>query len=309
MPGTVSGGSHLEFEKLETLPEAGGMRQPAKRLPSVPSAIGADNLEELSAIQPVEEAALLARREPPEESTPAVQISVHTIQDLLDLLKTGLPAVAAEGGIYRVQHHAFDGPPGRDSDLRRLAAAVIGGLATEGPLDHGRPLQRLPDSEPLRMLACGIDLDAMQAGSEETDEAPEPFSAELDCLCRMTDALGAALLLRDLSGGYQPRQVTGILRCSAERLTFASGDPVTTRYLARRVALIASGSLRLLDGIEGRFAGPARARIGRLAFLPAWAEGKLAYLLLTATDGVSPWDVHAITLQLGLVSMPGQPSP
>ena len=309
MPGTVSGGSHSEFEQLETLPEAGGMQQPVKSQPSAPSAIRADNLEELSAVQPADESELPAWNESAEASTPTVHVSVHTIRDLLDLLKTGLPTVAAEGGIYRVQRHAFGGPPGRDSGLRRLAAAVIGGPAPEGPLDHGRLPQLLPDGEPLRMLTCGVDLDVMQAGSEVADEASEPFRAALNSLCRMTDALGAALLLRDRSGGYRPRQVTGILRCSAERLTFASGDPVTARYLARRVALIAAGSLRLLGGIESHFVGPARTRIGRIAFLPAWADGRPAYLLLTAMDGVGPWDVHSITLQLGLVPAAGPPPP
>ena len=130
----------------------------------------------------------------------SAHVSVHTIRDLLDLVATDLPAVAVEGGIFRVQPHAYDGFLGRDPGLSRLAAAVIGDSATDRRLDDGVVPVRPQDCEPLPLFARGIDLDAFRAGQGK-DEAEERFRGTLNRLCRRTDALGAALLVRDRSGG------------------------------------------------------------------------------------------------------------
>ena len=306
--GSPSGGAPPEFEKLEELPAVGGVRKPAELRAITPSAADSEQLEELPMVEQSKGSVRPERDASRKRARPAAHVSVHTIRDLLDLVATDLPAVAAEGGIFRVQPHAYDGFLGRDPGLSRLAAAVIGDSATDRRLDDGVVPVRPQDCEPLPLFARGIDLDAFRAGQGK-DEAEERFRGTLNRLCRRTDALGAALLVRDRSGGYRPSQVHGILRRSADRLAFASDDPVSARYLARRVALIAAGPPRLLTGMEARFSGPASTRISRLALLPAQADGMPAYLLLTAPDGDSAWDVHTLVLRLGLVGVEERPPP
>ena len=290
------------IEGLETLPAVGNVPDPLRPLPPVPGSPGDERLEELPVADESDPF------EPPKRSgrfraSESARVGLHTIRDLLDLISSDLPVVAVEGGVYRIQQHAYGGAGRRDPGLHRLAAAVIGvSAADEQPAD-GR------DREPLRLLASGVDLDAF-AGDAADEEAEggwaEAFSGALIRICRRAGAVGAALMVRDASGAYQPRRAVGLLRRSAGRLAFASDDTVTTRYLARRIALIADGPLRLISGIDERFADGARERIGRFAFLPARACGRPAYLLLAARASGGPWDAAPLAARLGLVSA-GQP--
>lgn len=294
-PGTADGDRPPEFEELETLPAAGGDRYPAMRPALALPARGVERVEELEALPTVEE---------PDAAERPERLDLHTIRELFDLVADDSPAVAAEGGIYRVQRHAYgrSGGGGRDPGLRRLAAAVIGG----SPRSPGAPA-RSPDGEPLRLLLGGIDLDAFAAGSAA--DAAEPFNRALNRLCRRAKAIGAALLLRESSGGYRARQVTGILRRSAGRLTYAPDDPVAARYLTRRVTVIAVGSPYRLAGMAERLPAAARSRIARLALLPAQAGGRPAYLLLAAADDGRAWDAPTLAARLGLVRAAGSGTP
>ena len=310
MLGKASGGRRSGFEKLETLPETGSVQQRIKDPFSVPLTDGADELEELAMVQPVGASEGPVSSEPMEVFAPALQVNMYTIRNLLDLLTTGLSTVAPEGGIYRVQKHAFGGPPGRDPGLRRLAATVMGGPVSKKRLWADSLFsQRLPVSKPIRVFPRGIDLDTIQVRAKGPEDEAEPYRYVLNGFCRMTGALGAALLLQDGSGSYGPGQVTGILRRSAGRLVFGILNSMNTKYLSMRVVLIVEGALNLLSGMEDRLVGSARNRISRLAFLPAWGNGRSAYLLLTATGGSDPWDVKAIGLKLGLVPAPGTIDP
>ncbi len=283
MVAGTAGGGPQEFEELEALPAACGVRRAAMRQPPAAPGRSVEAVEQpLEELPAVEESDAAGRPE---------QLGVHTIPDLFDLIGDDPPAVAAEGGVYRVQRHAYGRSAGRDPGLRRLAAAVIG----------GSPARR-QDDEPLRLLAGGIDLDAFVAGAapDDADEA-EPFNRALHRLCRRANALGAALLVREPSGGYRARQVTGILRRSAGRLAFARDDPVAARYLERRVALIAGGPPRLLAGTVDRLPAAARGRIARVALLPAQTGGSPAYLLLAASDDGRAWNAPTLVARLGLV--------
>lgn len=296
-PGTADGDRPPEFEELETLPAAGGDRYPAMRPALALPARGVERVEELlEALPAVEE---------PDAAERPERLDLHTIRELFDLVADDSPAVAAEGGIYRVQRHAYgrSGGGGRDPGLRRLAAAVIGGSPPRSP---GAPA-RSPDGEPLRLLPDGIDLDAFAAGSAA--DAAEPFTRALNRLCRRAKAIGAALLVRESSGGYRARQVTGILRRSAGRLTYAPADPVAARYLTRRVTVIAVGSPYRLAGMAERLPAAARSRIARLALLPAQAGGRPAYLLLAAADDGRAWDAPTLAARLGLVRAAGSGTP
>lgn len=294
-PGTADGDRPPEFEELETLPAAGGDRYPAMRPALALPARGVERVEEeLEALPTVEE---------PDAAERPERLDLHTIRELFDLVADDSPAVAAEGGIYRVQRHAYgrSGRGGRDPGLRRLAAAVIGGSPPRSP---GAPA-RSPDGEPLRLLLGGIDLDAFAAGSAA--DAAEPFTRALNRLCRRAKAIGAALLVRESSGGYRARQVTGLLRRSAGRLTYAPDDPVAARYLTRRV--IAVGSPYRLAGMAERLPAAARSRIARLALLPAQAGGRPAYLLLAAADDGRAWDAPTLAARLGMVRAAGSGTP
>lgn len=295
-PGTADGDRPPEFEELETLPAADGDRCPAMRPALARPARGVERVEELLELPAVEESAAAERPE---------RLDLHTIRELFDLVAADSPAVAVEGGIYRVQRHAYgrSGGGGRDPGLRRLAAAVTGGSSPRGP---DAPAQS-PDGEPLQLLPGGIDLDAFAAGAAA--EQAEPFIRALNRLCRRAKAIGAALLVHEPSGGYRARQVTEVLRPSAGRLTFASGDPVAARYLTRRIAVIAVGLPRLLAGMADRLPAAARSRIARVALLPAQAGGRPAYLLLAASDDGRAWDAPTLAARLGLVRAEGSGAP
>lgn len=305
MPGTAEDGRPPEFEELETLPVVDGDRYPAMRSALALPARGVERIEELPAVEETDAA------ERPER-VDLHTVREHTVRELFDLVADDSPAVAVEGGIYRVQRHAYgrSGEGGRDPGLRRLAAAVTGGSPSRRPGAPARP----PDGEPLQLLPGGIDLDAFAAGAA-ADQA-EPFIRALNRLCRRAEAIGAALLVREPSGGYRARQVTGVLRRSAGRLTFARDDPVAARYLTRRVTVIAVGPPRLA-GMADRLPDAARSRIARLALLPAQAGGRPAYLLLTASDDGRAWDAPTLAARLGLVrgegsgvpESPGRPPP
>lgn len=303
---TSAGGGLPEFEELEALPAADGER------PS-PAAAGsrAEPVE-----QPLEE--LPAVEEPGAAGRPA-RLGVHTIPDLFDLIGDDLPAVAEEGGVYRVQRHAHGRSAGRDPDLRRLADAVTG----DSPLRQ--------DGRPLPLLTGGIDLDRFAAGAPaESAEDADPLNRALHRLCGRAKALGAALLVREPSGGYRAQQVTGSLRHSAGRLMIAPDDPAARLYLARRVALIAAGRQRrqpggpapaagsapaaesaLAAGLTGQLSAAARGRTAGFALLPAQAGGGPAYLLLAAADDDAAWDAHGLVARLGLVAADdsGAPAP
>ena len=288
--GTSVGGGLPEFEELEALPAADGER------PS-PAAAGssAEPVE-----QPLEE--LPAVEESGAAGRPAL-LGVHTIPDLFDLIGDDPPAVAEEGGVYRVQRHAHDRSAGRDPDLRRLAAVVTG----------GSPLRQ--DGRPLPLLTGGIDLDRFAASAPaESAEDADPLNRALHRLCSRAKALGAALLVREPSG-YRAQQVTGSLRHSAGRLMIAPDDPVARLYLARRVALIAAGRQRrqpggpapiagsaLAAGLTGQLSAAARGRTAGFALLPAQAGGGPAYLLLAAADDDAAWDAPGLVARLGLVA-------
>lgn len=284
--GTSAGGGLPELEELEALPAADGERPP-------PAAAGSraepveQPLEELPA---VEESGAAGR---------AARLGVHTIPDLIDLIGDDPPAVAEEGGVYRVQRHAHGRSAGRDPDLRRLADAVTG----------GSPLRQ--DGRPLPLLTGGIDLDRFAAGAPaESAEDADSLNRALHRLCGRAKALGAALLVREPSGGYRARQVTGSLRHSAGRLMIAPDDPVARLYLARRVALIAAGPV-LAAGLTEQLPAAARGRIARIALLPAQAGGGPAYLLLAAADDDAAWDAPGLVARLGLVAADdsGAPTP
>ena len=293
--GTSIGGGLPELEELEALPAADGERPP-------PAAAGsrAEPVE-----QPLEE--LPAVEESGAAGRPA-RLGVHTIPDLIDLIGDDPPAVAEEGGVYRVQRHAHGRSAGRDPDLRRLADAVTG----DSPLrQDGRPLPLL--------LTGGIDLDRFAAGAPaESAEDADPLNRALHRLCGRAKALGAALLVREPSGGYRAQQVTGSLRHSAGRLMIAPDDPAARLYLARRVALIAAGRQRrqpggpaLAAGLTGQLSAAARGRTAGFALLPAQAGGGPAYLLLAAADDDAAWDAPGLVARLGLVAADdsGAPAP
>ncbi len=308
MSGRAGGGSPPEFERLEQLPAVGGLRTPVKPPAPVTSAAGSEDLEELPAAPNTGTSLRSERPAASERNRPSAYVSVHSMRELLDLVSNDLPAVAVEGGVYRVQPHAYGGTPGRDPGLRRLAAAVIGGKTEDRRPAHDEVAARRHDGEPLPVMAYGIDLDAFRAGTVD-DDAAKILGEALDRLRRRVDAIGAALLVRDRSGGYRSRQVTGLLRRWAAPLAFAVDDPVAARYLARRVALIAADPLHMIPGLEGRFPTAARERIGRLALLPARADGEPAYLLLAATADAGAWDVHSLIRRLGLVRATGADDP
>jgi len=297
VPESAGGGSTPEFERLEQLPAVGRPREPAKPpAPAAASAVGDEHLEEL----------------PPASNAeaswwPGARLRVHPMRELLDLAPNALPAVAVEGGVYRIQPDAYGGIPGRDPGLRRLAAAVIGGTAEDGPAAHDDVAARSRDGEALQMTACGIELDEFMARSGG-HEAAKTHDSPLDRLGRRVDAVGAALLVRGQSGGYRSRQGAGLLRRAAVRLAFAVDDPVTVRYLARRVALIAEDPLRTIPGLDTRFPTAAGDRIDCLAFLPARADGAHAYLMLAAAHGAA-WDVHVLVRRLRLAGAAGPPPP
>ena len=273
-----------EFEDLEALPLAGGERPPAA------AAGGAEPAE-----TPLEELPLA------QESGAAGEpeaLGVHTIADLFELAGDDPPAVAVEGGVYRIQRHAYGRPAGRDPGLRRLAAAVTGGAP---------PRQ---DGDPLPLRAGGIDLDRFAAGAPaEGAERVDLISRALHRLSRRARALGAALLVREPSGWHRARQAAGSLRHSAGRLAIAPDDPVAGRYLARRVALIAAAGppyplagSALLAELARRLPAAARGRIVRAALLPARAGGRPAYLLLTAAGADAAWDAPGLAARLGLTA-------
>lgn len=297
--GTAEDDRLPEFEELETLPVVGGDRYQAMRPALALPARGVERIEELPAVEETD-----AAERPERVDLHTVRehsMREHSMRELFDLVADDSPAVAVEGGIYRVQRHAY-GEGGRDPGLRRLAAAVTGGSPSRRP----GALARLPDGEPLQLLPGGIDLDAFAAGAA-ADQA-EPFIRALNRLCRRAEAIGAALLVREPSGGYRARQVTGVLRRSAGRLTFARDDPVAARYLTRRVTVIAVGPPRLA-GMADRLPAAARSRIARLALLPAQAGGRPAYLLLTASDDGRAWDAPTLAARLGLVRADGSGVP
>ena len=304
VPGTAEDDRLPEFEELETLPVVGGDRYQAMRPALALPARGVERIEELPAVEETDAAERPERVDlhtVREHTVREHTVREHSMRELFDLVADDSPAVAVEGGIYRVQRHAY-GEGGRDPGLRRLAAAVTGGSPSRRPGALARP----PDGEPLQLLPGGIDLDAFAAGAA-ADQA-EPFIRALNRLCRRAEAIGAALLVREPSGGYRARQVTGVLRRSAGRLTFACDDPVAARYLTRRVTVIAVGPPRLA-GMADRLPAAARSRIARLALLPAQAGGRPAYLLLTASDDGRAWDAPTLAARLGLVRADGSGVP
>ena len=290
--------------RLEQLPVVGRPRTPVKPTAPVTSTAGDEHLEELP---PASEAAASQwsdRRAASAGRRPSAHISVHPLRELLDLAANDQPAVAVEDGVYRVQQHAYGVAPGRDPGLRRLAAAVIGGTADAGgPAGDDMPVGG-DEGAALQVTEYGIELDAFTAGAgggEQTGTRGRP----LDRLGRRVDAVGAALLIRGQSRGLQPRRVTGILSRAAGQLAFADEDPVACRYLTRRVALVAEDPFRTIPELKRHFPSSARDRIGRLAFLPARADGEPAYLMLAGAKGAGAWDVHALVGRLGLVRAAG----
>ncbi len=290
--------------RLEQLPAVGRPRKPVKP-PPVTSTAQDEHLEELPPAREAEEPLRANRRAAAAENRPSAHISVHPMRELLDLAAPGRPAVAVEGGVYRVQPHAYGGGPGRDPGLRRLAAAVTGGAAdADGPAG-GEVDVGSEDGDALQVTGYGIEMDAFLAdarGDEQTGTRGGP----LDRLARRVDAVGAALLVRGRHGGYRSRQIAGILDQGGGRLAFADEDPVSARYLTRRVALIVEDPLQAIPGLGRRFAASARDRIGCLSFLPARAGGRAAYLMLAGAQGAGAqgagaWNVQVLVRRLRLV--------
>ena len=300
--------------RLEQLPAVGSPRKPVKP-PPVTSTARDERLEELPPAREAEESPRSNRRAAAAESRPSAHISAHPMRELLDLAATDRPAVAVEDGVYRVQPHAYGGGPGRDPDLRRLAAAVTGGAADAGgPAGGDGPAGGEADvagehGDALQVTGYGIEMDAFLADARG-DEQSGTRGGPLDRLARRVDAVGAALLVRGRHGGYQPRQIAGILGRAGARLAFADEDPVAARYLTRRVALIVEDPLQAIPGLGRRFTASVRDRIGCLSFLPARADGQPAYLMLAGAHGAGAhgagsWNVHVLVRRLRLVSDAG----
>lgn len=304
MRGRAGGRSTPEFERLEQLPAVGGAREPAKPPATAASPAGDEHLEELPPAPNAEAPRRADRHAASAGRRQGAQLNVHSMRELLDLASDDRPSVAVEGGVYRIQPHAYFGTPGRDPGLRRLAIAVIGGTAEDGHAAHDDVAVRGRHGEALYVTAHGIELDELIAG-DGGDEPAETRGSPLDRLGRRVDAVGVALLVCGPSGGYQSRQGTGLLRREAVRLAFADDDPVAARYLTRRVALVAEDPLHTIPGLKGRFSPTTGYRIDCLAFLPARADGGHAYLMLAAAHGAGAWDVHLLVRRLGLVTVAG----
>lgn len=290
--------------RLEQLPAVGRPRKPVKP-PPVTTTDRDEHLEELPPAREAEEPLRANRRAAAAESRPSAHISVHPMRELLDLAATGRPAVAVEDGVYRVQPHAYGGGPGRDPGLRRLAAAVTGGAADAGGPAAGEVDVGSEDGDTLQVTGYGIEMDAFVADAR-SDAQSGTRGGPLDRLARRVDAVGAALLVRGRHGGYRPRQIAGILGRAGGRLAFADEDPVAARYLTRRVALIVEDPLQAIPGLGRRFTASARDRIGCLAFLPARAAGRAAYLMLAGAhgagdQGAGAWNVQVLVRRLRLV--------
>lgn len=295
--------------RLEHLPAVGRPRTPVKP-PPVTSTARDEHLEELPPAREADESPRSNRRAAVADSRASAHISVHPMRELLELAATGRPAtgspaVAVEDGVYRVQPHAYGGRPGRDPGLRRLAAAVTGGAADAGGPAGGEVDVGSEDGDALQVTGYGIEMDAFLADARG-DEQSGTRGASLDRLARRVDAVGAALLVRGRHGGYQAPQIAGILGRTGGRLAFADEDPVAARYLTRRVALIVEDPLHAIPGLGRRFTASARDRIGCLAFLPARATGRPAYLMLAGAHGAGAhgagaWNVHVLVRRLRLV--------
>lgn len=284
----------LEIDELESLPAVGGVSDLLRPLPPASSIVD-EPLEELPEADEPKTLELSKRSEGAAQTPASVSVSPYTIRDLLKLVSSDLPVVAVEGGVYRIQQQAYGPAGGLDPNLHRLAASVIGSSSDD---------QSPADGDPLRLLASGIDLDTFSGGAECKEAgggAGKEFSAALLCICRRAGAVGAALMVSDASGTYQPQRAVGLLRRLVDRLNFTGEETVVARYLYRRIALIVDGPLRLVSGIDGRFMHDMLKKISRFAFLPAQACGRPAYLLLTARPGDGPWDAARLVSSLRIV--------
>lgn len=283
--------------RLEELPAVGSPRKPVSSAP-VTAPAGDEHLEELPPATEAEGSRWPARLAGSADGRPSARVSVHPMRELLELAANDRPAVAVEGGVYRVQPDAYGVVPGRDPGLRRLAAAVIGGTHDAGDPAADELSAGRDECDALLVTEHGIELDAFTAG---TGERTGTHGGPLDRLARRVDAVGAALLVRGQSRGFESRRVTGILSPAAGQLAFADEDPVARRYLTRRVALVAEDPFRTIPGLMRTFPSSARDRVARLAFLPARLDGEPAYLMLAGAKGSGDWDVHALVRRLGLV--------
>jgi hypothetical protein len=289
-----------ECEWLEVLPAIDGMSAIIEPLPMVEEADSDDHFDDLAftdndACQSIKPLALSS-------SSSSDRVTRCTIRDLLDVIDAGLPAVAIEDGVFRIQQDAYFRPIGRDHRLSTLVKSVVD---DQGANDRNRSVY---DGEPLRLSRSGVDVDTL-AGVDLHEGGGAAFGLywrALIRICRRAGGLGAALFVQDMTGNYRVREAVGLLRHSAATLIFKTGDAVTSLYLAHRVAVFADGPLRVISGLDQRFNNSVRKHVGHFCFLPARSWRRTAYLLIVSHESSSNFsDIKSILCRLGLTREEG----
>lgn len=300
MGNTVNKGNKVqghmpEGEWIEVLPAIDGIPAIIEPLPMVEAAGSDDHFEDLAvtdndACQSITPSSLSS-------SSSSAKVTRCTIRDLLDVIDAGLPTVAIEEGVFRIQRGAYIRPIGRDHRLSLLVKSVVD---NKGANDRYRSVD---DREPLRLSRSGVDVDTFAEVDrhEGGGDAFGLYRRALIRICHRAGGLGAALFVRDVTGNYRVKEAVGLLRHSAATLIFKASDAVTSLYLTHRVAVFADSPLRVISGLDQRFNNSVRKLVGRFCFLPARSWRRTAYLLIVSHESRTNFsDIKSVLCMLGL---------